>query len=72
MFNVEMIVFIVYLLFMVGIGVYFFVRSKSGGDKGYFLGGRQMGPWVSALSAGASKPRHSYPKHPPFRRVLRI
>ena len=54
MFNAEMIVFIVYLLFMVGIGVYFFVRSKSGGDKGYFLGGRQMGPWVSALSAGAS------------------
>ena len=24
MFNVEMIVFIIYLLFMVGIGVYFF------------------------------------------------
>ncbi len=39
---------------MVGIGVFFFLRSKSGGDKGYFLGGRQMGPWVSALSAGAS------------------
>jgi sodium/proline symporter len=54
MFSTEMIVFIAYLLFMVGIGVYFFVRSKSGGDKGYFLGGRQMGPWVSALSAGAS------------------
>lgn len=54
MFNAEMIVFCVYLVFMVGIGVYFFVRSKSGGDKGYFLGGRQMGPWVSALSAGAS------------------
>ncbi|MBQ8683750.1 MAG: sodium/proline symporter [Clostridia bacterium] len=54
MFNAEMIVFIVYLLFMVGIGLFFFVRSKSGGDKGYFLGGRQMGPWVSALSAGAS------------------
>ncbi|MBR5452560.1 MAG: sodium/proline symporter, partial [Clostridia bacterium] len=54
MFNVEMIVFLVYLLFMVGIGVYFFLRSGSGGDKGYFLGGRKMGPWVSALSAGAS------------------
>ena len=54
MLNVEMIVFAIYLLFMVAIGVYFFVRSKSGGDKGYFLGGRQMGPWVSALSAGAS------------------
>ncbi|MDR3020542.1 MAG: sodium/proline symporter, partial [Treponema sp.] len=24
------------------------------GEKAYFLGGRQMGPWVSALSAGAS------------------
>ncbi len=52
--NAEMIVFFVYLVFMIGIGVFFFVRSKSGGDKGYFLGGRQMGPWVSALSAGAS------------------
>ena len=52
--NGELIVFCAYLLFMIGIGVYFFVRSKSGGDKGYFLGGRQMGPWVSALSAGAS------------------
>ncbi len=54
MFNAEMIVFIVYLIFMLGIGVYFFLRSKGGGDKGYFLGGRNMGPWVSALSAGAS------------------
>ena len=54
MFNAEMIVFAAYLLFMVGIGVYFFIRSKSEGDKGYFLGGRKMGPWVSALSAGAS------------------
>ncbi len=54
MFNVEMIVFAAYLLFMVGIGVYFFIRSRSEGDKGYFLGGRKMGPWVSALSAGAS------------------
>lgn len=54
MFNAELIVFGVYLMFMVGIGIFFFLRSKSGGEKGYFLGGRQMGPWVSALSAGAS------------------
>ncbi|MGI6020332.1 MAG: sodium/proline symporter PutP [Lachnospiraceae bacterium] len=54
MFNIETIVFILYFLFMVGIGVFFFMRSKGGGDKTYFLGGRQMGPWVSALSAGAS------------------
>lgn len=50
----ETIVFFVYLAFMLGIGIYFFVRSKDGSDKDYFLGGRAMGPWVSALSAGAS------------------
>ena len=53
-FNVESIIFILYLLFMISIGVRFFLKSKSGGEKEYFLGGRQMGPWVSALSAGAS------------------
>ncbi len=50
----EISVFVVYLLFMLAIGVFFFVKSKNGGEKSYFLGGRQMGPWVSALSAGAS------------------
>lgn len=52
--NIELIVFVMYFIFMMGIGVFFFLRSKEGGEKGYFLGGRQMGPWVSALSAGAS------------------
>ena len=50
----ELVVFIVYLVFVLAIGVFFFLRSKGGSDKDYFLGGRQMGPWVSALSAGAS------------------
>ncbi len=50
----EAIVFIVYLVFMIGIGIYFFLKQKGGNDKTYFLGGRKMGPWVSALSAGAS------------------
>ena len=54
MVNTELIVFIVYLACMVGIGVFFFIRSRGGGEKEYFLGGRKMGPWVSALSAGAS------------------
>ena len=54
MFNTESLVFVVYLLFMLAIGIFFFLKSRSGGEKGYFLGGRQMGPWVSALSAGAS------------------
>ena len=52
--NTELVVFIIYLCFMVGIGLVFFLRSRGGGEKEYFLGGRQMGPWVSALSAGAS------------------
>ena len=50
----ELVVFIIYLLCMVGIGLFFFLRSRGGGEKEYFLGGRKMGPWVSALSAGAS------------------
>ncbi len=54
MFNLEVLMFIIYLAFMLGIGVWFFFKSKNGGEKTYFLGGRQMGPWVSALSAGAS------------------
>jgi sodium/proline symporter len=40
---------------MLGVGVFFFINAKGkGGEKGYFLGDRQIGPWVSALSAGAS------------------
>ena len=50
----EVIVFILYLLAMIGIGIYFFIKTKNGGEKDYFLGGRKMGAWVSALSAGAS------------------
>ena len=50
----ELIVFICYFLFMLGIGLFFFFRSKGAGEKDYFLGGRKMGAWVSALSAGAS------------------
>ena len=50
----ELVVFIIYLVFMIGIGVFFFARSKGANEKDYFLGGRKMGAWVSALSAGAS------------------
>jgi len=50
----EVLVFTLYLIFMLSIGIFFFFRNKSGGDKTYFLGGRKMGAWVSALSAGAS------------------
>ena len=50
----ELAIFIIYLFFMLGVGIFFFARSKNAGEKDYFLGGRKMGPWVSALSAGAS------------------
>ena len=50
----EVIVFVIYLIFMIAIGVFFFLKSKTGGEKSFFLGGREMGPWVAALSAGAS------------------
>jgi len=50
----EVVVFSLYLLFMLAIGVFFFVRNRNGGEKTLFLGNRQMGPWVAALSAGAS------------------
>ena len=31
--NAELLVFLAYLVFMVGIGVYFFLKSKEGGEK---------------------------------------
>lgn len=39
----EMIVFILYLAFMLGVGIFFFVKNKTGGEKSYFLGGKKWG-----------------------------
>ncbi len=47
----------IYFTALLAIGLYFFFRDgKKGkmGEKDYFLGGRNMNGWVSALSAGAS------------------
>lgn len=43
----------VYFLVMLGIGLYAF-KTTSEDSSGYLLGGRQLGPAVTALSAGAS------------------
>lgn len=40
----ELVVFIIYFVFMVGIGIYFFAKSEGSNEKDYFLGGRKMGP----------------------------
>ena len=51
----ELIAFILYFTIVLGMGVYFFVRGKNEqGEKNFFLGGRKMGGFVAALSAGAS------------------
>ena len=50
----ELLAFILYFALILGIGLFFFFRSKDGGEKEYFLGGRSMGPWVTAMSAQAS------------------
>ncbi|MBR6258806.1 MAG: sodium/proline symporter, partial [Oscillospiraceae bacterium] len=52
--NIELIVFIIYFVVVLAMGFYFFLRTKNGGEKDYFLGGRKMGGLVAALSAGAS------------------
>ncbi|MBR5967302.1 MAG: sodium/proline symporter PutP [Lachnospiraceae bacterium] len=54
--SLEMLAFVLYLLIVITIGVYFYFKGRrgDGGDKMYFLGGRQMNGWVAALSAGAS------------------
>ena len=52
----EVLAFALYLVLVLAVGVVFFLkgRKNQGGDKDYFLGGRQMNGWVAALSAGAS------------------
>lgn len=50
----EVVSFVLCFTIVLGIGVWFFVKGKSKGEKDYFLGGRNMNGFVSALSAGAS------------------
>lgn len=56
MSNGEMItiivIFFMYLVLMIGIGFYFYHKNKNISD--YVLGGRQLNPWVAAMSAQAS------------------
>lgn len=47
-----LVTFIVYFVFLLGIGFYFYRKNVSIED--YLLGGRGMGAWVTALSAQAS------------------
>ena len=46
------IAFALYALIILGIGIWGFLKAK--GTKDYFLGGRQLGSWTTAISAQAS------------------
>ena len=46
--------FVLYFALILAVGIYFFLKSKDSGEKEYFLGGRSMGAWVTAMSAQAS------------------
>ena len=43
----------VYMLAVIGIGLFFAKRANSNSEN-YFLGGRTLGPWIAAMSAEAS------------------
>lgn len=48
-----LITMIGYMLVVIGIGIFFAKRSQANSEN-YFLGGRSLGPWVTAMSAEAS------------------
>lgn len=53
--NGEVLAFALYFVAIVGVGVYFFFKErKEATQANFFLGGRKMGPWVTAMSAQAS------------------
>ena len=48
-----MITMVLYMLVVIGIGLAFAKRANQSSED-YFLGGRTLGPWVTAMSAEAS------------------
>ena len=52
--NAETFVFIAYFVILFLVGLVFFFNGSNKNQEDYFLGGRSMGPWVTAMSAQAS------------------
>ena len=52
--NVEIVVFIAYFVILFFVAIVFFFNGSNRDQKDFFLGGRTMGPWVTAMSAQAS------------------
>ena len=49
----HLLAMVLYMAAVVGIGIYFAGRANKDAES-YFLGGRSLGPWVTAFSAEAS------------------
>ncbi len=54
LFNAEIVVFLSYFIILFFISLIFYFNGGNKDQEDYFLGGRSMGPWVTALSAQAS------------------
>ena len=52
--NLEIVVFIAYFVILFFVAIAFFFNGSNKDQKDFFLGGRSMGPWVTAMSAQAS------------------
>ena len=48
-----LIVMVIYMAIVIGIGLYYAKRANASSEN-YFIGGRTLGPWVTAMSAEAS------------------
>ena len=48
-----LIAMVIYMAVVIGIGIWFAKRANKNSEN-YFLGGRSLGPWVTAMSAEAS------------------
>ena len=48
-----LIAMVIYMAAVIGIGIYFSKKANKNSES-YFLGGRSLGPWVTAMSAEAS------------------
>ena len=52
--NAEMFVFMAYFVILFFVALIFFFNGSNKDEEDYFIGGRSMGPWVTAMSAQAS------------------
>ena len=65
--NWEITTFIAYFVILLGVALVFYFNGTNKNSEDFFLGGRSMGPWVTALS-GSCAPSGCAPS--PRRRTI--